>query len=105
MLRLLFAILATLSLAACATPVITDTEYKTVEVAVRAPCPDDETLAALKAARPVPLREQPQPADLEERRKVERQQLGRYEAPGAFADQAIAIVESCNSRQPLDPPP
>lgn len=103
--RLLFAALISLCLAACTTPTITEVEYKTVEVSVRAPCPDDETLAALRAARPVPLREQPQPADAEQRQKIERQQLGRYEAPGAFADQAMTVVENCNSRQPLDPPP
>lgn len=104
MLRLLLIALCSLSLAACGTT-ITEKEYVTVEVVVRAPCPDDDTLAGLRDALPVPLRDQPVPADMEQRRKIERQQLGRYEAPGAFADQAMAIATSCNSRQPLDPPP
>lgn len=104
MTRFLLAAALSIGLSACTTTV-TETEYKTVEVAVRAPCPDDSTLAGLREALPVPLRDQVPPAGAEERRAVERQQLGRYEAPGAFADQAMAIVESCNSRQPLDPPP
>lgn len=105
MIRVLLAALLSLSLMACATTTMTETDYEPVAVAVRAPCPDDDTLADLRAARPVPLREQPQPVDMEQRRTIERQQLGRYEAPGGFADQAMAIVESCNRRQPLDPPP
>lgn len=104
MFRLLLTALLSLSLMACTTTV-TEKEYVTVEVPVRAPCPDDDTLAKLREALPVPLRNQPQPADMDARRAIERSQLGRYEAPGAFADQAMTVVESCNSRQPLDPPP
>lgn len=104
MFRLLLVAAISLSLMACQTTV-TEKEYVTVEVAVRAPCPDDETLAKLRGTLPVPLRDQAPPADMEQRQKIERQQLGRYEAPGAFADQAMVIVENCNSRQALDPPP
>ena len=104
MYRLLMIALMSLALGACQTTV-TEKEFVTVEVAVRAPCPDDETLATLREALPVPLRDQEQPADAEARRAVERRQLGRYEAPGAFADKAMAVVTSCKSRQTLDPPP
>lgn len=96
--RILAAIL-TLALAACQTPgVITETKIERVNVPVRAPCPDPETKAAVDAARPVPLRDYPAdqvPETEEGRRALERQQLGRYEAPGQWADQAQAVMDRC----------
>lgn len=106
MLRVLFAILLAFAVTACATTgSAVEKEYVTVKETVRAPCPDDATYDAVMAARPVPLRQQSAPATEDERIARERRQLGLYEAPGNFADQATAVIESCHSRQPLDPPP
>lgn len=108
--RIIFACLLALSLAACSTPgVITEIEYVQVEVPVRAPCPDDETYAAIRDARPVPLRDQalPRPETPMAELAIVRPQLGRYEAPDAFADQAMRVIESCHLEGVdggLDPP-
>lgn len=105
-LRLAVAILLALGLAACQTPAtVIEKEYVRVNVPVPAPCPDDETYDAVMAARPTPLHEQERPATEDERIAAERRQLGRYEAPGGFADQAVAVIESCHNRPALDPPP
>ena len=99
--RIIFAGLMLAALSACATTSgVVEREYVQVEVPVAAQCPDDATYAAVMAARPVPLRGQERPADVA---AAERQQLGRYEAPGQWADQAAAVITSCHSRAPLDP--
>lgn len=105
-LRLAVLILAALGVTACQTTGAVETRYETVEVAVRAPCPDEETYNAVMAARPVPIRDQaiPRPETPEGELAIVKPQLGRYEAPGAFADQASAALTSCRERQPLDPP-
>lgn len=104
MIRLLFAIAFLALLGACKTTGAVETRYKTVDVLVRAPCPDDATFNKVKDGRPVPLRNQAAPATADARALAERQQLGRYEAPGGWADQASAVIQSCHDRQPLDPP-
>lgn len=106
MIRSILAAALILLLGACATPGIVETEYQTIEVAVRAPCPDEETFDAVMASRPVPIRDQgiPKPETPEGELAIVKPQLGRYEAPGAFSDQAVAALKSCRERQPLDPP-
>jgi hypothetical protein len=107
--RVLSLLVLSLLLAACGPTVLTETVYEEVYVPVNAPCPDEETYAKVREARPKPLREQgiTQPVTPQAEVAVLRPQLGRYEAPGAFADQAMAVIESCHNREipsGLDPP-
>lgn len=91
------AILAgALALAGCATagrP--TEVRTVTVNVPVRAACPDKATYDRLKATRPRPLREQPMPGTAEERSAKTLAQLGRFEAEGGWADRAEAALDRC----------
>lgn len=97
--RLLTALAALLALSGCQTDaVVTETKVVRISVPVRAPCPDAETMAKVNAARPLALRDWPAgqvPADEEARQAIERAQLGRYEAPGRWADQAQAVMDRC----------
>lgn len=108
--RIFFVLILALGLAACQTPrVVAETEYIEVEVPVRAACPDEDTYAAIRESRPVPLRDQDieRPATAEAELAIIRPQLGRYEAPDAWADQAMRVIESCHSEgvnSGLDPP-
>jgi hypothetical protein len=77
------------------TPSIVEKEFVEVRVAVRAPCPDPETYAAVTAARPVPLRDQAAPSTEAERYLAERRQLGLYERPDGWADQVSAVMARC----------
>lgn len=81
--------------AGCGGKVVYRDRIKTVQVPVRAPCPDPETYGEIKNARPVPLRSQPKPATAEERVAKTAAQLGRYEAEGGWADQATAALDRC----------
>lgn len=90
---------AMLLLGGCGAATVTETRVKTVSVAVRGPCPDDDTYAKIKAARPVPLREQLRPETEAAIRAAERGQLAAYEAPDGFADQAMAVIDDCHGRQ------
>lgn len=103
---MLAAAVLALGAAGCTTTgTAVEKKYVTVHVPVRAPCPDDAAYETVKAALPTPLREQERPATEEARHAAERAQLGRYEAPGGFADQAMAVIDDCRSRQPLVNPP
>jgi hypothetical protein len=104
MIRAMLIFAAMLLLGACGHTGATRVEYRTVNVAVAAQCPDDATFAAVRDARPVPLRDQQKPDTAAAQYAAERAQLARYEARGAFADQAMAVIESCNARKPLAPP-
>ena len=66
-----------------------------VEVPVPAPCPDPAERARLRAARPAPLASQPMPETARERVAKSAAQLGRYEAPGGWADQVDAALDRC----------
>jgi len=90
-------LLALLPLAACAGQSVVKTEVKTVQVKVRAACPDAATYEALVASQPVPLRRQPMPATAEERVARSSAQLGHYEAEGAWVDQVRAALDSCHA--------
>ena len=88
-----FLALLSALLAGCQTPaVISETEFREVKVPVPAPCPDPDTMARVNAARPVPLRNQVRPADEDAAIKA---QLGLYERPSAWADQAQAVMDRC----------
>lgn len=103
--RFLLLCLAILLLGACAHDQgVARIEYRKVYVTVPDKCPDDETYAKVMATKPVPLREQQRPATEAEQRAAERAQLGRYEAPGGYADQSSTVLKSCNARKPLAPP-
>ncbi len=97
-------IIAALALSGCGPRVITKTEVRTVEVPVRVSCPDDAAYNGLKTLRPVPLRQLSMPATAEERVAVSQAQLGRYEAEGAWSDQAWEALTRCHgqgvARQP-----
>lgn len=95
--KTLAAVFAAISLTACGPKVITKTEIKTVQVPVRAPCPDEATYGRLKASRPAPLRTQPMPSSAEERVAKSQAQLGKYEAEGAWADQVAAALDRCQA--------
>ena len=93
--KTVFTLMLAGTLAACSPQVVTRTEIKTVEVPVRAVCPDAETYESLRAGRPTPLRSQPMPPTAEERVAASQAQLGRYEAEGAWADQVGAAMARC----------
>lgn len=99
------ALLPMLTAAMCTGPTIVEKEFVTVHVPVRAPCPDDETYAKVIAARPVPLREQPRPEGEEAERAAIKAQLGRYEMPEGWADQAKTVIDDCHARAPIGTPP
>lgn len=68
---------------------------QTVEVQVRAPCPDPAERERLRAARPARLADQPMPETARERVAKTTAQLGRFEAPGGWADQVDAALDRC----------
>lgn len=72
-------------------------EVKTqiVEVSVRAPCPDPAERDRLRQLRPQRLADQPMPTTARERVAKTSAQLGRYEAPGGYADQVDAVLDRC----------
>jgi len=90
-------VIATLALAGCGSKVIYKDRIVTVNVPVRAACPDKPTYDKLKADRPKPLRTQPMPATPEERVAKSNAQLGRFEAEGGWADRAEAALDRCQA--------
>lgn len=85
-------------LTGCATPSVPiETRTQTVYVDRPVACPPKAERDRLKAARPVPLRDQPKPADLVERVGKITGQLGAYEAEGAWADQVDAALDRCQT--------
>lgn len=95
--RKLIVIAAAALLAGCggraAAPV--ETQFKTITITKRGPCPDPATYAKLKAGRPTPLRNQARPATGVERSARAQAQLGLYEREGGWADQASAALDRC----------
>ena len=94
-------LLMAMPLAACAAkplPRPVETKTQVVEVPVRAPCPDPAERNRLRKLRPVPLAEQPMPPTARERVGKMSAQLGRYEAPGGWADQIDAALDRCQQR-------
>lgn len=90
-------LVAAAMLAGCATtkPRPVEVRSETVEVQVRAPCPDPAERERLRAGRPVRLADQPMPDSARERVAKTSAQLGRYEAPGGWADQVDAVLDRC----------
>lgn len=72
-----------------------EVQTQTVEVQVRAPCPDPAERQRLRVGRPARLADQPMPATARERVAQTTAQLGRYEAPGGWADQVDAAFDRC----------
>jgi len=72
-------------------------EVKTqvVEVQVSVACPDPAERTRLRAGRPARLADRPMPATARERVAQTAAQLGRYEAPGGWADQVDAALDRC----------
>lgn len=93
---LLLTLLAT-PLAGCGAATAVETRVQIEKVPVPAPCPNDEDYAGIVAGRPVPLRDTPMPADPDVRVAKAIAQLGRYEAKGGWADQAMAIIDRCHA--------
>jgi hypothetical protein len=85
-------------LTGCATPSVpVETRTQTVYVDRPVACPPKAERDRLKAARPVPLRDQAKPADPVERVGKITAQLGAYEAEGAWADQVDAALDRCQT--------
>lgn len=101
------AILALLPLAACAGKVAVPVEVRTVvqKIPVRAACPAPDAYLALKAGRPKPLRDQPMPATADVRTAKTAAQLGRFEAPGGWADRVEAALDRCQEAEDLTAAP
>lgn len=89
--RLIIISVAALALAGCATTG-QPTRVETVEVIkeVQVPCP------AQRPARPAPLG--PLPADLETLAALLAAKVKEYAGPGAYADQADAIMARCTQQ-------
>jgi hypothetical protein len=100
------SILLCLLLAGCGGHVAAPSEviHEAHDVVLPGKCPDDATYGSLKASRPVPLRDQAMPKDPDVRVARQGAQLGKYEAPGAWSDQAWAAIDNCHSRD-LAPAP
>jgi hypothetical protein len=95
-LRVAFALIA-LPLAGCAhapTPIV-ETQYKTITVTKRGPCPSEGVYNRLKAGRPNPLRNQARPRTGVERTARTSAQLGLYERSGGWADQVVSALDRC----------
>lgn len=96
MAKLALVIVAAVALSGCGT-----TKYITVEkpviqkVEVPAVCPSKEERERLRKLKPTPLRDQQMPTSAVERNAQAQAQLGRYEAPGAYADQVEAALDRC----------
>ena len=85
-------------LSACATrekPRPVEVRTQTVEVVVRAPCPDPVERERLRKARPEPLRGTTAPESARERVAKAVAQLLRYEGVGGWADQVSAALDRC----------
>lgn len=92
-------------LAACGAGTATETRVQTQYVPVRAPCPDKRTYDGLKSTRPKPLAGTAMPDSAQERADKQFAQLGRFEAPGAWADRAEAALDRCqDGQEPVGPP-
>ena len=102
--RKLIVVLASLSLGACGAGQAIQVEYRPVPYPVRAACPDPAVYEELRSTRPQPLAEQPMPETAAERGARITAQLGRYEAPGGWGDQAMAALDRCQQAEPLDRP-
>lgn len=86
------------ALAGCAStskPRPVELRTQTVAVEVRVACPDPVERERLRAGRPAPLASQAMPDSARERVAKTAAQLGRYEAPGAWADQVSAALDRC----------
>ncbi len=95
-------ILAPLALlAGCGAGTATETRVQTQYIPVRAACPAPAEYAKLKAGRPVPLIQTPEPATAQERSDKQFAQLGRYEAPGGWADKVSAALDRCQQSDPI----
>lgn len=75
--------------------VAVETQYKTITITKRGPCPDRATYAKLKASRPTPLRNQARPSTGTERVARTAAQLGLYEGEGQWGDQVSATLDRC----------
>lgn len=85
-----------LSLGGCATHrPATELRVETVKVPVRAACPAPAEYAKLKSTRPRPLVDTPMPETAEQRVGKTAAQLGRFEAPGGWADRVEAALDRC----------
>jgi hypothetical protein len=96
--KLAMACVAAVLLSACGkTPPPRPVEVKTqiVQVEVPAPCPAPAERERLRQLRPQRLADQPMPATARERVAKTSAQLGRYEAPGGYADQVDAALDRC----------
>jgi hypothetical protein len=95
------------SLTACggrqAAPV--ETRVQIERVMVRAPCPERSIYEDLMRELPRPLRTKPMPADADVRNAQTQAQLGKYEAPGAWAEKAVAALDRCQRGEDLTPAP
>lgn len=88
------ALVGAMLLAGCTTPVVRERPVIT-QVQVPVQCPDAAERERLRRLRPTPLREQPMPPTAVERNARAQAQLGRYEAPGGWADQVDAALDRC----------
>lgn len=97
--RVLALIALALTASACSTTgsSVVETQYKTITVTKRGPCPDEATYNRLIASRPNPLRNQTKPATGVERNARTSAQLGLYEAPGKWADKVSAALDRCQA--------
>ena len=87
--------LAALGLAACGHEPLTIEKPVITYVDHPVQCPSPEERERLRKLRPTPLRDQPMPTDPVARNAQSQAQLGRYEAPGGYADQVEAALDRC----------
>jgi len=92
----IFSVIALALLSGCVKPgVAVETQYRTITITKRGPCPDPATYAKLKASRPTPLRNQARPSSGAERVARTSAQLGLYEGEGRWADQVSSALDRC----------
>lgn len=92
----LASVIALVLLAGCTKPGVgVETQYKTITVTKRGPCPDRATYERLKARRPTPLRNQARPSTGTERVARTAAQLGLYEGEGQWGDQVQTVLDRC----------
>lgn len=92
----LIALLMLAALGACS-PAVTQERIREVQVQVRVECPTPAERARLRALRPTRLQDQIMPPTAVERNAKAQAQLGRYEAPGGYADQVDAALNRCQT--------